>query len=73
MRPFVALLKKEEMALFTSPIAYVVLAVFLFVTGHLFYLTLTLLTTKGSRGVEFPMQTMLGDERAASALENSTS
>jgi ABC-type transport system involved in multi-copper enzyme maturation permease subunit len=58
-----SLVRREFTAYFLSPIAYVVLAVFLFVTGHLFYLTLTLLTTHGSRGVEFPMQTMLGDER----------
>jgi ABC-type transport system involved in multi-copper enzyme maturation permease subunit len=58
-----SLIRREFTAYFLSPIAYVVLAVFLFVTGHLFYLTLTLLTTKGSRGIEFPMQAMLGDER----------
>ena len=57
-----SLIRREFTAYFLSPIAYVVLAVFLFVTGHLFYLALTLLTTKGSRGIEFPMQAMLGDE-----------
>lgn len=40
MRTFVALLKKEEMALFTSPIAYVVLSVFLVIMGYTFTLTL---------------------------------
>lgn len=40
MSTFVALLKKEEMALFTSPIAYVVMAVFLIVMGYTFTLTL---------------------------------
>ncbi len=40
MRAFVALLKKEEMALFTSPMAYVVMAVFLIVMGYTFTLTL---------------------------------
>jgi ABC-2 type transport system permease protein len=40
MRTFVALLAKEEMAIFTSPIAYVVLTVFLVVMGYTFTLTL---------------------------------
>ncbi len=63
MRPTLSLIKREFAAYFLSPIAYVVLAVFLLVTGHLFYLTLNLLTETGPRGVEFPMQTMLGDEK----------
>jgi ABC-2 type transport system permease protein len=63
MRPTLSLIKRELMAYFLSPIAYVVLAVFLLVTGHLFYLTLNLLTESGPRGIEFPMQTMLGDEK----------
>jgi ABC-2 type transport system permease protein len=58
-----SLIRRELGAYFLSPIAYVVLVVFLLVTGHLFYLTLQLLTENGPRGVEFPMQTMLGDER----------
>jgi ABC-2 type transport system permease protein len=40
MRKFLSLLKKEEMALFTSPIAYVVLSVFMIVMGYTFTLTL---------------------------------
>ena len=40
MRTFGALLLKEEMAIFTSPIAYVVLTVFLVVMGYTFTLTL---------------------------------
>lgn len=40
MRKFLSLLKKEEMALFTSPIAYVVMAVYLIVMGYTFTLTL---------------------------------
>jgi len=40
MKTFIALLKKEEMTLFTSPIAYVVMAVFLIVMGYTFTLTL---------------------------------
>jgi ABC-type transport system involved in multi-copper enzyme maturation permease subunit len=50
-------------AYFVSPIAYVVLVVFLAVTGHLFYLTLEQLTNTGPEGVEYPMRSMFGDER----------
>jgi gliding motility-associated transport system permease protein len=57
------LVRREFGAYFLSPIAYVVLAVFLAVTGHLFYLTLMQLTASGPKGVEFPMQLMLGDEK----------
>jgi ABC-2 type transport system permease protein len=42
MRAFLALLKKEEMALFTSPIAYVVMSAFLVIMGYTFTLTLFL-------------------------------
>jgi len=42
MSAFIALLKKEEMALFTSPIAYVVMSVFLVIMGYTFTLTLFL-------------------------------
>ena len=58
-----SLVRREFGAYFLSPIAYVVLAIFLAVTGHLFYLTLTQLTAAGPKGVEFPMQLMLGDEK----------
>jgi ABC-2 type transport system permease protein len=40
MTNFVALLFKEEKAIFTSPIAYVVLSVFLVIMGYTFTLTL---------------------------------
>ena len=40
MRTFAALLLKEEKAIFTSPIAYVVLCVFLVIMGYTFTLTL---------------------------------
>jgi ABC-2 type transport system permease protein len=43
--PFPALLIKEEKALFTSPIAYVVAAVFLVIMGYSFTLTLFLTRT----------------------------
>ncbi len=58
-----SLLRREFSAYFLSPIAYVVLVLFLAVTGHLFYLTLEQLTAAGPKGVEYPMQLMLGDER----------
>jgi ABC-2 type transport system permease protein len=58
-----SLIRREFAAYFLSPIAYVVLTVFLAVTGHLFYLTLLQLTARGPKGVEFPMQLMLGDEK----------
>jgi ABC-type transport system involved in multi-copper enzyme maturation permease subunit len=58
-----SLVRKEFSAYFLSPIAYVVLVVFLAVTGHLFFLTLEQLTASGPKGVEYPMQIMLGDER----------
>ncbi len=63
MRPLFALIKREFTAYFLSPVAYVTLAVFLLVTGHLFYLVLTGLTKPGSSGIEYPMQALLGDEK----------
>ena len=63
MRPTLTLIRREFTAYFLSPIAYVVLAVFLLVTGHLFFLAMTLLTEEGPIGVEYPMQALLGDER----------
>jgi ABC-2 type transport system permease protein len=63
MRPMFSLIRREFTAYFLSPIAYVTLFVFLLVTGHLFYLTLNLLTEPGPRGVEYPLQMMLGDEK----------
>jgi ABC-type transport system involved in multi-copper enzyme maturation permease subunit len=56
-----SLVRREFMAYFLSPIAYVVMVVFLIVTGYLFYLTLQQLTADGPKGVEFPMQMILGD------------
>lgn len=63
MRPMCSLIRREFTAYFLSPIGYVTLAVFLLVTGHLFYLTLNLLTRPGTAGVEYPMQAILGDEK----------
>ena len=63
MRPLRSLIKREFTAYFLSPIAYVVMAVLLAVTGLLFTNTLDLLVGTSTRGTEFPMQTMLGDEK----------
>src|SRR6516164_1896699 len=63
MRATLSLIRREFSAYFLSPTAYVVLAIFLAVTGHLFYLTMAQLTAAGPKGVEFPMQLMLGDEK----------
>lgn len=56
MRPTLSLIRREFYAYFQSPIAYVVLAVFLAVTGHLFFLSLELLTAKGPKGISYPME-----------------
>lgn len=61
MRPTLSLIRREIGAYFLSPIAYVVIAVFLFVTGRLFYVMMDQLTTRGPRGVEFPLQVILGN------------
>jgi ABC-2 type transport system permease protein len=58
-----SLIRREFTAYFLSPVAYVTLFAFLFVTGLLFTLTLNMLTDVGPRGVEYPMQVMLGDEK----------
>lgn len=63
MRATWTLIRREVTAYFLSPIAYVVLAAFLLVTGHLFYLTMTLLTARGPVGIEWPMRGLLADER----------
>src|ERR1700722_1783814 len=56
MRPTLSLIRREFSAYFLSPIAYVVLAIFLAVTGHLFYLSLELLTARGPKGLSYPME-----------------
>jgi ABC-2 type transport system permease protein len=61
MRATLSLMRREFSAYFLSPIAYVVFAVFLIITGHLFYMTLLQLTARGPHGVTFPMQLMLND------------
>ncbi len=61
MRATLSLLRREFSAYFYSPIAYVVLAVFLAVTGHLFYLSLLQLTANGPKGIAYPMQLIVND------------
>ncbi len=53
-----SLIRREFTAYFVSPIAYVVLVVFLAVTGYLFYRTIGLLTAEGPEGTRWPMQSM---------------
>jgi ABC-type transport system involved in multi-copper enzyme maturation permease subunit len=57
-----SLIRREFAAYFLSPIGYVVLVVFLAVTGYLFAVTLGLLTTTGPKGTEWPMQSMFAGE-----------
>jgi ABC-type transport system involved in multi-copper enzyme maturation permease subunit len=57
-----SLVKREFSAYFFSPIAYVVLVVFLAVTGRLFYLTMEQLTATGPRGAEYPMQFLFDNQ-----------
>jgi ABC-2 type transport system permease protein len=61
MGPTLSLFRREFSAYFLSPIAYVVLAVFLAVTGHLFYLSLEMLTADGPRGISYPMEMFVRD------------
>ena len=59
MRATLSLVRREFSAYFLSPIAYAMLAVFLAVTGLLFYLSLDLLTARGPRGLAYPMQLLV--------------
>src|SRR5262245_34890365 len=59
MRATLSLVRREFSAYFYSPIAYVVLAVFLAVTGYLFVLTVEELTAVGPRGISYTMQLMV--------------
>jgi ABC-type transport system involved in multi-copper enzyme maturation permease subunit len=61
MRSTLSLIRREFTAYFWSPVAYVVLGVFLLALGLLFHLTLQKLTARGPVGSEFPMQDLLGN------------
>src|SRR6478672_2908127 len=62
MRSTLSLIRREFTAYFWSPVAYVVLAVFLAGIGVIFgYLLLPKLTARGPVGTEFPMQDLLGN------------
>src|SRR5437868_1169384 len=60
MRPTASLIRREFAAYFTGPAGYVAVFGFLVLTGLLFNLALGLLTEKGGRGVEYPVQVLLG-------------
>jgi ABC-type transport system involved in multi-copper enzyme maturation permease subunit len=57
-----SLLRREFSTWFLSPVAWVVLVVFLFVTGSQFNAAFDLLTTTGPEGTESPLQTMFSDQ-----------
>src|SRR3954469_546341 len=61
MRTTLSLIRREFTAFFWSPVAYVALGVFLLGLGLLFHFTTDLLTARGPRGIEFPMQGLLGN------------
>jgi ABC-2 type transport system permease protein len=61
MRSTLSLIRREFTAYFWSPVAYVVLGVFLLGLGLLFHLTVQKLTARGPVGSEFPMQDLLGN------------
>lgn len=56
-----SLIKREFSAYFLSPVAYAMLAVFLFTTGVLFSETLGLMTRPGTAGAEYPFQSLFGN------------
>ena len=61
MRSTLSLIRREFTAYFLSPIAYVVLTVFLFGTGILYWQTFEGLTDRGPQGIEYPMGAIVGD------------
>lgn len=62
MRSTLSLIRREFTAYFWSPVAYVVLGVFLAGIGVIFgYILLPKLTARGPVGTEFPMQDLLGN------------
>jgi ABC-2 type transport system permease protein len=56
MRATLSLIRREFNAYFYSPIAYVVLTIFLAGTGYLFKETLLMLTAEGPQGISYSME-----------------
>ena len=65
MRATLSLFRREFAAYFSGPIGYVALFGFLILTGLQFNLALSLLNERGPRGVEYPMQVLLGGSEIA--------
>lgn len=61
MRTSLSLIRKEFAGYFLGPVGYVALVLFLLGLGVLFRLTMDLLTAEGAKGIEFPMQGLLGN------------
>lgn len=61
MRSSLSLMRKEFTGYFLAPVGYVTLVLFLLGMGVLFRFTMDLLTAEGAKGVEFPMQGLLGN------------
>jgi ABC-2 type transport system permease protein len=61
MRTCLSLIRREFTAYFLGPVGYVAMALFLLGTGVLFRFTLDLLTAEGAKGIEFPMQGLVGN------------
>ena len=61
MRPTLSLIRREFSAYFVSPIAYVVLVIFLAGTGYLFTVSLGMLTDSGPHGTSEPMKEIVGN------------
>ena len=62
MRPTLSLVRREFTAYFYSPIAYVVMSIFLAATGHAFYLSLALLTVNGGAPIVTTYPVPLGSD-----------
>jgi len=61
MRTSLSLIRKEFAGYFLGPVGYVALVLFLLGLGILFRFTMDLLTADGAKGIEFPMQGLLGN------------
>jgi ABC-type transport system involved in multi-copper enzyme maturation permease subunit len=61
MRTTLSLIRREFTAYFLGPVGYVALVLFLAGMGVLFRFTFDLLTAPGAKGIEFPMQGLLGN------------